>query len=222
MTEILKTDAKDVKPQTPENYRKIQPEKELSIKELNQAVKDEFCKAAEEMKNFDGETNLDPSHKDCLTTSKERKEFASKGSEGQWDDEPGNSVFHPEKAEAQEALKKYDQDGIKYTDGEPDFSNVSEITVEISDMTSIRPNNFKQASEICAEQWNGIAKDNRTDWTASKVDEWRAENRYSWHERLDRKTMDLVQRDIHEECKHFGGVSECKRRESITGGEFDD
>lgn len=221
MTEISKTDTKDVKPQTPENYRKIQPEKELSVKELNQAVKDEFSKAAEEMKDFDGEKNLDPSHKDCLTTSEERKEFADR-SKGEWDGEPGNSVFHPEKVEAQEALKKYGQDGIKYVDGEPNFSKVSEATVEISDMTSSRPHNFMQANEACAEQWNKIAKDNRTDWTASEVADWRAENRYSWHERLDRKTMDLVQRDIHEECKHFGGVSESRRRESIAGGEFDD
>ena len=86
-------------------------------------------------------------------------------------------------------------------------------------------NNFEQADQKCADKWNKEGKDGRTDWTARNVADWRSENRYSWHERLDRKTMDLVQRDIHEECKHYGGVSECKKHEALeksSGGGFDE
>ena len=125
-------------------------------------------------------------------------------------------------------MDKYNQDGIDYHDGEPDFENVSEATVEIDHMTSERyglGNNFDQANQKCAEKWNQEAKDGRTDWKPRDVENWRIENRYTWHERLDRKTMDLVQRDIHEECKHFGGVAECKRYEAtagLNGGEFDE
>lgn len=228
MSEVSNSDVKDVKPQSVENYRNIKPERELSIKELNEAVRDEFNKAAIEAKDVGDnseqniiEKNLDPSHKDCLTTSEDRKELVGHN-KGEWDGELGNSTFHPEKQEAKDALKEYNQEGIDYKDGEPDFSKVSEATVEIDDMTSSRPYNFRQANEVCADQWNAKAKDGRTDWTARDVEDWRKENKYSWHERLDMKTMDLVQRDIHEECKHYGGVAECLRHEALNGGGFDE
>ena len=89
-------------------------------------------------------------------------------------------------------------------------------------MTSSRPDNFRKADEECAKQWNEQSKDGRTDWTARDIKEWRQDNKYSWHERLDMKTMDLVQRDVHEECKHYGGVAECKRHEALNGGGFDE
>lgn len=164
---------------------------------------------------------FNPDHKDCMSTSKERKEMANR-SKGEWVGTPGDSIFIPKKGEAQEALKKFKQDGIVYKDGEPDFRKVSEATVKIKDMTSDRPYNFRQADEACAKQWNDNKRDNRTDWIPRDVNKWRKENRYSWHERLDMKTMDLVQRDVHEECKHYGGVSECKKRERLSGGGFDE
>lgn len=228
MREITNADVTDIKLQRMENFRDIKLKKEMTVKECNGVVKEEFDKTAKEAKSLGidtelpvAEKNLDPSHKDCLTTSEMRKEFAN-GSRGDWNGEPGGSKFYPEKAEAKEALKKYRQDGIKYHDGEPDFSRVSEITAQIKNMTSSRPQNFKQADKACAKQWNEEARDNRTDWSLRKVEEWRLENRYSWHERLDRKTMDLVQRDVHEECKHYGGVAECRKHEIINGGNFDE
>ena len=223
MGEFSKTDISEIKTNAVENYKSIKPEKELSVKELNDAVSAEFNKTAKDAGNGleTKENDNAEGHKDCLTTSDERKKFAE-SSDGKWDGEPGDSSFHPEKQEAKDALERYKQDGIDYVDGEPDFSKVSETTVKIDDMTSNRPYNFKQASEACAKHWNDIGKDGRNDWTGSKVEAWRTENRYSWHERLDMKTMDLVQRDIHEECKHFGGVSECRRHEALNGGGFDE
>lgn len=231
MGEFKHNDVNETNTNTPENYKEIKPEKEMSVAELNDAVSDEFNKASKDVdSNFeksDSEKNLDPNHKDCLTSSEERKEWADR-SDGDWDGEHGNSKFYPEKQEAKDALEKYDQDSVEYKDGEPDFSKVSEATVEIDNMTSERygaGNNFEQADQKCADKWNKEAKDGKTDWSARDVANWRSENRYSWHERLDRKTMDLVQRDIHEECKHFGGVAECKRYEALNksnGGGFDE
>ena len=229
--ELSLADVKDMKSQSAENFRNIKPEKEMTAKELNDAVNSEFKKAANEaevkLNGNDTERNLDSTHKDCLTSSKERIDWADT-SEGDWEGEHGNSKFHPEKQEARDALDRYEQDGIDYCDGEPDFSKVSEATVEIDNMTSDRygkGNNFDQANQKCAEKWNMEARDGKTDWTARDVDNWRTENRYTWHERLDRKTMDLVQRDVHEECKHYGGVAECKRYEAaegFNGGGFDE
>ena len=228
MSELVSAVIKEIKPQTIDTFRNIKPEKEMSVKELKDTVREIFDKAALEDRDIkdsieqdQSEKNIDPSHKDCLTTSKERKELADR-SKGEWDGEPGNSLFHPEKPEAREALKRYGQEGIEYRDGEPDFSKVSEATVKIDNMTSLCSDNFKQADEVCAKKWNEQGRDGRTDWTPRDVEAWRKENRYSWHERLDMKTMNLVQRDIHEECKHFGGRAECRRREALTGGGFDD
>lgn len=226
--ETLAAGMKEIKSQPIENFRNIKPEKEMSTRELNDAVGEEFKKASEEYRDTKDNTeqtlsekNLDPSHRDCNTSSEERKELANR-SKGDWDSEPGNSTFHPEKAEARDALKEYKQEGIEYKDGEPDFSKVSEATVQIDDMTAYRPYNFSQANEACAKMWNERARDGRTDWTARDVDNWRMEHKYSWHERLDMKTMDLVQRDVHEECKHYGGVAECRRAEALSGGGFDE
>lgn len=48
MNEFSSIETKEVKPQSAENYRNIKPEKEMTSKELNEAVNSEFKKAAEE------------------------------------------------------------------------------------------------------------------------------------------------------------------------------
>lgn len=191
-------------------------------------VRDEFDKAVGGAKGDSGnvkdtvvEKNVDPSHMNCLTTTEERKEMANR-SRGEWDGESGDSKLYPEKQEARDVLGWYKQDGIDYIDGEPDFSKVSEATVQIEDMKSNRPRNFKWADRVCANQWNANARDERTDWTGRQVKAWRKDNMYLWHERLDMKTMDLVSGSIHEECKHYGGIAEFKRRETLKEGGFDE
>jgi hypothetical protein len=160
-------------------------------------------------------------------SKKERIDFADKRSRGEWMGEHGNSVFRPSDPDARRALEKYGQTGIEYRDGNPDFSKVSEATVKITGMNENRlTNNFPKADNECAKLWNKEGKFGKNDWTAREVKEWRKEKRYSWHERTDRTTMDLVQRDIHDECKHYGGVAECKRFEKsyglYQGGKFDE
>lgn len=154
--------------------------------------------------------------KGYLTTSMERKELAGR-SKGEWDGEVGDSKFVPDKEEAKNDLKKYGESSISYKDGIPDFSKVAESTVSIEDMTSIRQYNFMQADKRCAEQWNNEQRGGRSDWTAREIKQWRHDNKCSWHERIDRKTMDLVPSDLHLECKHYGGVSECRRYEALRG-----
>ena len=204
-----------------EGFKNFTPEKELSVKELNNAVKDEFTKVKGEVTA----TNMDNKKLEkidgYLTTPTERIEMAKK-SVGEWSGKPGDSNFTPSKNEALEALRGYGEKDVTYTVGEPDFSKVSEVTVTINDMTSDRVHNFAQADKVAASHFNDIKRDGRTDWTPRDIANWRKENRFSWHERLDRKTMDLVQRDVHEECKHFGGVAECKRLEKLNGGPFDE
>lgn len=197
-------------------FKGFNPDKRVDVSEKNDFSNSKYNPDSRIEKNEETKPEL-------YTTSKERIDFASNG-DGEWTGAPGNSEFIPNKAEAKEALDRYNQTGIEYSDGNPDFTKVSESTVKIDDMTSNRNLNFKQADVKCAEKWNAESRDGRTDWTGRDVSDWRSENRYSWHERVDRATMDLVQRDIHEECKHFGGVAECKRAERVSeiGGGFDE
>lgn len=142
---------------------------------------------------------------------------------GEWDGERGESKFTPTDEKVKEILAKYGLDGIEYNDAIPDFSECSESTVEIDDMSEIRSKNFKQCDEKCAEQWNQEARDGRTDWTAREVKEWREENGYTWHERNDMKTCDLVPTEVNDYFGHLGGVSECKKRDANDdGGGFDE
>lgn len=158
-----------------------------------------------------------PADKDRLyTTSEERIKQASKGN-GKWLGEVGNSEFRPNKMEAKEVLKSAGISGIDYKDGNPVFDKVAEAKVTIDNMTSERASNFRYADKACAEKWNIEGRNGKTDWTRSDVREWRHNNKFSWHEEIDKKTMDLVPRAVHEECKHFGGVAECKRMERLGG-----
>lgn len=147
---------------------------------------------------------------------------------GEWSGEPGDSIwrpdpeYHPKKSNPeglswQEILDKYGIDGIKFVDGEPDFSEISQGTVEIDDFTDSRAKNFAQADEKLAEQWNKEGRGGRTDWTADDVADYREQNNLTWHERSDMKTMDLVPNEVHNNIPHSGGISEAKKQTSNNG-----
>lgn len=158
-----------------------------------------------------------------------------------WDGERGDSICRstgetPESKAVQEKLAAYGMEGVEYRNAEPDFSRCAEITLTIDHMTENRPSykdneghsqpgNFEQADTRCAELWNASGREGRTNWTAGEVRDWRHDNGYSWHERCDTRTMDLVPRSIHEFFTHSGGCAECKARDSAGlnhGGDFDE
>lgn len=142
---------------------------------------------------------------------------------GKWAEGRGESDFIPNDEEVKDILGKHDKDCISYRDAIPDFSEVAVSTVEIDDMTENRADNFRQCDEKCAEQWNKEKRDGRTDWSPRDVKEWRQENGYSWHERNDMKTCDLVPTKVNDYFGHLGGVSECRKRDAENGGsDFDE
>lgn len=151
----------------------------------------------------------------------ERVGYAS-NTDGVWEGEIGESKVVPNNPEIKKSLKEFGIDGIEYKNGIPDFTPISAAIVRIPDMTEIRPRNFRQADKACAIQWNKEAKDGKTDWTQAYVESWRKENGYSWHEHNDMRTMYLVKSDIHLECKHLGGVSECKKYNGTMEDVFDE
>ena len=139
------------------------------------------------------------------------------GNGGHWEGERGNSKWFPNRDEIPknpltnpdgltwgQILDKYGIDGIELKNGEPDFSPVAKGTVEIDHFTDNRygkGGNFDQACEKLAEQ-RGCTKE--------EVKAWMKENKYTWHERADCKTMDKVPTEIHGNIRHSGGISEAK------------
>lgn len=162
------------------------------------------------------------------------------GNRGQWEGERGESKYIPsDQTEsgqaAKEKLAENNMNGIEYEYAEPDFSECAEATIEIDNMTEHRndyydadgnytPGNFSQADEKCAVLWNDSQREGRSDWRAEDVRDWRRENHYSWHERCDTRTMDLVPYDIHSFFGHLGGCAECRVRDAanVDGGRFDE
>jgi len=141
---------------------------------------------------------------------------------GEWSDEIGNSTWKPNRDEIPkrpqgneetwgEILDKYDIEGIEFKDGEPNFSIVSEGTVEIEDFSTDRNGNFTQADEQLAERWTSEGK-NGQDWSPQDIKEYRKENNLSWHERSDMQTIDLVPQEVHGNVPHSGGISAAKNK----------
>lgn len=143
------------------------------------------------------------------------------GHGGHWDGIRGNSTWYPDRDEVPKSpktnpdgltwgqiLDKYGIDGIPFKDGEPDFSEVSKGEVEIDNFSENRygkGGNFDQACEKLAEQ-RGCTKE--------EVKAWMNDNKYTWHEKSDCKTMQKVPTEVHGNVRHEGGISEIKSQQS--------
>lgn len=153
-----------------------------------------------------------------------------------WGGERGNSMCYPNENYAPEKLDmpsgqeiktlcaEYGLSGVNYKDAIPDFSPFSHADVQIPNMSEQRyglDGNFQQADTILAKEYNEITKDGRMDWTPRDIQDMRDKNNLTWHECNDRKTCQLVPRDINAYFGHLGGVSECKKLGNSQGDIFD-
>lgn len=214
---------------TPEasGFQEIKPQTDMSISEAKDFVNSLFKETHD---TSDGYYNSYETRSSNIPVD---------GVRGHWEGERGESKYVPSEQTdagkaAKDKLSEKDMDGIEYEYAEPDFSECAEATVEIDNMTEHRDDyydaegnytsgNFSQADAKCADQWNESQRDGRTDWKAEDVREWRRENSYSWHERCDTRTMDLVSYDIHSYFGHYGGCAECRVRDAADiGGGFDE
>jgi len=216
---LTKPEVSEMKNPESNGYKGIKPETNITPKEAK-GFWNKVFEAASDIVN-DVKEKLD----DHYTSRAERMDFATR-SDGTWMGEPGDSKFVPtdktdEGVAAREKLSEYGMDGIKYKDGIPDFSKLSAETVKI-DMTYDRPSNFSKAYKAVAEKWNSENKDNRNNWTLREVKEWRQSNGLTPHECSDMKTVMFVPTSVHEVVKHYGGVAECKAKNKIEGGAFDE
>ncbi len=214
MSEIgLKKEIPFVERISPEqnNYKDIKPKEGMTFQDSQDY--------------WDGLFNSEIEKNDYFSTYSERLKQTPKedGERGKWTGVRGESDFIPNDSEIKGILGKNCVDRIAYKDGVPDFSEVSEGTVSIDMMSDNRAENFRQCDEKCAELWNSEYRNDRTDWMPREVQQWRKENGYSWHERNDMKTCDLIPTKINDYFGHLGGVAECKKRDSfLKEDDFDE
>lgn len=245
MQEVKGTEINEIKKPELENFKNIKAEKGMNVERSKEFWKDVFDKLGDKLEDI--KDKIEGKEFGSQYNSKEHMIAytpAEDSPKGKWVGGPrGNAEFIPNEnteagLKAKEKLAEYGQDGIRYKNGEPDFSKCSEATVTIDNMTenrddymgadgTIKQGNFTKADIKCSEKWNAEAKDGKSDWTARDVKKWRDENNCTWHERCDTKTMDLISRDIHNTkdpiFTHSGGVSECRVRDAVNaGGEFDE
>ncbi|MCY8513128.1 HNH endonuclease [Bacillus atrophaeus] len=80
-------------------------------------------------------------------------------------------------------------------------------------MSTDRNRNFKKADELLAEEW-GV--------TTKEVKKFRKQNKLTWHELNDMRSMELVPSIINSKFGHLGGVSEVgKAEKKLLEGEID-
>lgn len=159
---------------------------------------------------------------------------------GKFIGEAGNSEFIPNSTDALDKMAEYGRSSVDYKDNYPDFSPFTrhespwgpiDSQVEIPHMTADRENpswemgkrpsgtshdpnydlgNFSQAdNELLAALQRQYPDQNIN---VDDVVNFRKQNKLTWHECPDGKTMQLVPREIHDACRHSGGVSEMKYR----------
>ncbi len=227
------------KPSAPEN-KSFDPDKRIDVNQKQDTKESSGFDVDKRVENAENKHEVKKTFTDKLyTTEQQRIDLSPKmeSEKGKWTDDRGNSKFIPDTStedgkKAAEKLAQYGQDGINYRNGVIDYSKSCEATVKIDNMSETRwgkGGNFEQADTKLAEQWNKGGKDNRNDWTAREVADYRRDNKLSWHERPDMKHCDLVSQDIHGNgiFSHSGGCLECKIRDSVNsnnkfGGGFDE
>lgn len=139
------------------------------------------------------------------STLEERIKIVPKN-HGTWEDKVGESKFVSKKDKVNQYLDEANTDGVFYKSSMPDFSPFVKAEVEI-DMTNIRDGklgNFGKADEALAKQLSTA----EVTITKTDIKKWRMQNRYTWHELNDCKTIQLVPTDINNIFKHLGGVGE--------------
>lgn len=202
----------------------------------------ESKEAKAEIKNVGRNESLDPDKLikpsvescDYPSTYKERLDRtpATENPHGKWSGNRGESMFIPTADRVREILRNKGLKGIEYKNGIPDFDPIAEAKVIIQGMSQHRfsqigengkriVGNYEKADIECAKAWNSERRDDKDDWTHQDVKKWREANGYTWHEHNDMKTCSLVPTEVHEACRHLGGVSEIKNILNQIGG-FDD
>ena len=141
----------------------------------------------------------------------------------------GNSLCVPKESnkELKEILEKSGVSGIEYKNGVPDFSPTSMAELEIQNMRGgrgiagklARDSNFSKANKNLVEQIKqspelaskyGFTEGQKI--TSAGIEDYMKNNKMTWHELNDMKTMQMVPSQVNNQFKHLGGIGEINIR----------
>ncbi len=160
---------------------------------------------------------------DKMYSDKGRKNIPLSG--GHWTGEPGNSEWIPD-SDTKPSNKGYsniqgktwgqirEENGvssIKFKDGRVDFSSISEASVRFDWEKTIGTEKFEKMLKTGNRQYlhdAAFAKlAENLHCSIEDVIRYKNKKNLVWHEEPDCQTLRLVPREIHDNVKHFGGVS---------------
>ncbi len=221
LSECIEDTVKETDDNTDWSRTSLRPEEEALLNEMEENSEIEFLEENPDL--------ADPEHTALHLPSEKTGDFSG---------ERGNSEFRPLDEEALSKMNEYGKDFVDYKNNYPDFSPFAEHDskwgkingqVEIGHMTDNRQNgaweygrrpdgtshdpdydigNFAQADNAIAEE----LRNEFPDIKGEDIEAFRTASQLVWHECADGKTMQLIPIEIHDACKHSGGVSEMKYR----------
>lgn len=104
--------------------------------------------------------------------------------------------------------------GIEYRFGYPNYDPHSRVNVQLDQMSRIRRDNFRAGDKYIAQRPELIkelgieAKNKAIGVVPRDVARWRIANGYTWHEKEDLRTLQLIPSIINKYYPHIGGVGE--------------
>lgn len=117
---------------------------------------------------------------------------------------PTNPLTNPNNLSLGQICSKYNIEGINFKNGQPDFSPISKWEVKIENFSENRygkGGNFDQALDKLVEI---------TGMNKKSIKKWMIDNKYTFHECTDCRTMQCVPTEVHGNIRHSGGVSAFK------------
>jgi len=115
-----------------------------------------------------------------------------------------------------EARRATSYRGVEYRYGFVIFDPYSIVDAELENMSTSRDLNFRNGDKFVSRNPQLIkrlgieASDKSVGVTPKDVRLWRRINRYTWHEKEDIRTLQLIPIVIHKHHPHMAGVGEIK------------
>ena len=204
----------------------------LEVPEDNES-EEENALLKEEIEEIPEDTDIE---KESLFTEEDIRENIKRTpvNNGEWSGERGETMWIPADTQVQELLERYETNGIEYTDGIPDFSQLSafEYNLNETEFTEKNSEQFQSCNDGLSDYFSDLADeyageecDNPLEnakyreilKNTFKCDESELNNiqialeqrekpeGYTWHHTEKKGIMQLVKTEIHNSARHRGG-----------------
>lgn len=163
---------------------------------------------------------------------------------GKFTGQRGNSLFIPHDEEAKKVLREFGLKGVEYHNNQPDFHPFTyirtpwglactEVTIGYMGTERLNKNVYTSTGAVAYTELGNFAQAdialclslNRqfpsANITIADVRKFRKENRLTWHECADLKTMQLIPTAIHDSCKHIGAIGILKYGQRLSMVDYD-